>query len=585
MTKLYAAIDIIDDIRTCGFFPDKQHLAVLMKYLRKLNVRRLEWITNDWMDIHVDYPHGFDLESEAIQAAHREGIEFHAVYKTFEGALHSRVLPHEAPCPAGTPVWRDERGVLPGVESFIAENPELCMEIRPDLPRPSGALTTLRVALSPDSPVPAINSHAFSLWTGRANGQFECYTQPFSVSMIDGNARTSGKIPSGPLLIINGLSIGPETPYLELRNEKAGPLLLQNRPGGKTLECLNHRGELLPNTPATPSASSFASSSFTQINFSWLDSIGLQIIPWGKTSEAKNFLADKQKLNPLLGKTRAYDSFWEVEGKCTEFPQGASIGAFRGKPRYLPGILNPVYPAVRRHWLTRIEQLINQGVDGVNIRPTSHYHPTDYRDYGFNPPVLEACHGKVNWPGAAACISDAFTQFLREARELLHTHGKKLGVHIMNSDYFERLPDTAVWTNVPPGIGRDWQTWVDKIADYAEYRVGVGNNPEAMAATIDPVVEICRKSHIPLIYQGNPGLLRPSTMFRDPESTANNRARLDNLAGEIDLVRSRSGIAAYLLYEVHSFTILERNNSIRGCEDVEGVLRISGLSDQEQASP
>jgi hypothetical protein len=139
-------------------------------------------------------------------------------------------------------------------------------------------------------------------------------------------------------------------------------------------------------------------------------------------------------------------------------------------------------------------ELIDRGVDGINIRPTSHYHPTDYRDYGFNPPVLEACHGEVDWPAAAGFIGDAFTRFLREARDLLHAHGKELGVHLMNSDYFERLPALPVWTNVPPGIGRNWRTWVREIADYAEYRVGVGNNPAAMAATIDPVAELCRKS-------------------------------------------------------------------------------------------
>ncbi len=587
MTKLYAAIDIIDDILGCGFFPDKQHLAALMKHLRKLKVRRLEWVVNDAKDIHLTYPHGFDLETEAVQAAHREGIEFHAVYKPFEGVGNKLFLPHEAPCPTGTPVWRDERGVFPGVEPFIAENPELCLEIRPDLPQPEVDLTTLRIALSPDSPVQAINDHAFSLWTGRANGQFERYTQPFSVSLTAGDTRTSDKIPSGPFLMINDLNIGPDTPYLKLRNEKAGALILRIRPGGKTLECLNNRGELLPNTPDTPS-----SLISTESKFWWLldDNLMLQAVPWGKTREAKRFLADKQKLMPLLENTGRYDCFdWELWGS-PPFPEGSSIGAFRGKPRNLPGVLNPVYPEVRAHWLDRIGQLLDCGVDGVNIRPTHHLHPTDYRDYGFNPPVLEACHGKVDWQAALGLISDAFTQFLREARDVLHARGKTLGVHFITGPYFERPPTTAAYLNLIPGIGRHWRTWIGEIADYAEFRVGVRDDPKAMAELVDPVAEVCRRHGVPLIYQGNLSLLSQffhltigatgrGTMGRTGESLEEIRK---SLAGEMALVQARPNIDAYLLYETNSFVRFEKSGGLIGCADVENILGLSGFSDKEE---
>ena len=95
------------------------------------------------------------------------------------------------------------------------------------------------------------------------------------------------------------------------------------------------------------------------------------------------------------------------------------------------GNLHPIYPEVRRHWLDLTRYCLDRGADGWSIfRVANHVRPADPWEYGFNEPVLEAAGGKTDIATISRINGNAYTQFLREARELLTSRGKRMTVHL-----------------------------------------------------------------------------------------------------------------------------------------------------------
>ncbi len=122
------------------------------------------------------------------------------------------------------------------------------------------------------------------------------------------------------------------------------------------------------------------------------------------------------------------------------------VGIARGKDAYVRGDLCEAYPEVRAYWLRQIKEFIEMGCDGVDLRLMSHSSGIpDFTQYGYNAPVAAEYARRHRHPmeeGAdpfeiMRIRGDFYTQFVKEAAEVLHASGKRLSVQFHD---FQTLP-------------------------------------------------------------------------------------------------------------------------------------------------
>jgi uncharacterized lipoprotein YddW (UPF0748 family) len=134
-----------------------------------------------------------------------------------------------------------------------------------------------------------------------------------------------------------------------------------------------------------------------------------------------------------------------------------ALAVAKGKELFVPGALSPAYPEVRALWLSHLEECLDAGVDGIDLRDAQHNRALVWEDYGFEAPVLEEYrrrHGVEPVPAnmdrdnQVAIVADFLTQYYRQASRLIRGRGKKVQMHVqpLSRRYM--------------GIKWDWPTWV-----------------------------------------------------------------------------------------------------------------------------
>src|SRR5205085_1189650 len=107
-----------------------------------------------------------------------------------------------------------------------------------------------------------------------------------------------------------------------------------------------------------------------------------------------------------------------------------------------------------------VNELLDAGVDGIDLREENHSTHTDYpEDYGYNPGVIEACQGDVIKNNIARVRGDAYTQFLRKAKELCASRGKPLRINFQLDWYRPNQPLYRALA-YPANIDYQWQRWI-----------------------------------------------------------------------------------------------------------------------------
>jgi hypothetical protein len=110
------------------------------------------------------------------------------------------------------------------------------------------------------------------------------------------------------------------------------------------------------------------------------------------------------------------------------------IACRRGRAKYLPGALCETEPEVQAYWLSWIDEMLDAGVDGIDIREENHSTHTEHpEDYGFNEVVLDLCQQRGM--EVAQVRGEAYTAFLRRAKQQISARGKRLRYNL-NLDYF-----------------------------------------------------------------------------------------------------------------------------------------------------
>lgn len=547
MKEIWVATDFYDDTLVNGQGYSAKQLRDLMAYSKALGATTATWIVDDMWSFYDIAPDGRDVLAEAIEAAHAEGLTFHAVYKPFEGGLDNIELPHTAPRPAGAVFWEDLRGILPITRPFVAAHPELCMQRWPGDEDPGGALAAIRLIKDDDIPL-KLKAEDLSIWTSDVNGRFQRYDRPFTLT------QRSGWEPTYPMgrtcrsVLIQNLSISPEQRYVEVRLHEGalnGQTFRNEYP--YLVELINDRGKTIPGTLA------LAEPPREQYVRHLARPVMRELVRYARMPEVRAFLDDDRAIAEHASEMRAYGR--ATSNRSYALDETRRISIARGKIPRLSAMLNPVYPEAREHWMEAVRFCLDRGADAINIRSSKHGLLQENWAYGYNPPVMEALGGEVDTSRARRVIGDAFTLFLREARELVHGRGRKLGVHLMTN--FLRPRDESC-DNPLEYMDSQWQTWVSEIADFATFRGAFGYRPETVRFAVDRFAEACRSANIPLVYQSH------RRYYTRQNPLAFHPDRIACLRQEMAYALGHPGVSGYEFYETAGFTKIDEQNVLQG---------------------
>jgi hypothetical protein len=358
-----------------------------------------------------------DFLPAAVRAGRAEGLEVFAVIKPFETGMGYTLPARDGePAPAGA--IRSLGGWTFFTTDFTAAHPHLRMERNmSDIPEDLAQRKIDRIRLTAQAGLMAeIDPACLRLWGSDDNGTYKRLPlAPSQLVLETGDPRR---------VVIQDLDIADH--FLALTYEGGSDPLFGNRLDA-LVEVFDREGHLLPLTFSTHPN------------------------PPGRFAET-GFVMNSAGCGSRI--------FW-IQGK-------QALGFAVGVERYLSGALCPAYPKVRKWWLQQIQECIDAGVDGVDVRVCHHNHAVDWEAYGFNEPLVEAFqkrHG-VDIRKDPFCRRDLralqgefYTRFLREARALLHGAGKAMHLHIELG--FQEANHSSELE-----IFFDWKRWLDEgLAD------------------------------------------------------------------------------------------------------------------------
>lgn len=548
--KLVATTDYWDNIIGQDRLFSRQHLDSLHRYLGAIGVSRHQWMYNPAYTFYDDRTTGFDLVREAAASAHAHGLEFFAVIKPFEGGGSGNPFPHTMPAPGGAKVINDLRGMYPMVRPFVAEHPQLCLQRRSVTGRPPGPVSAIRLVKQNDKQTRVKQEH-LSIWTSDKNNGFARYDGPYTFRETVEWRPGFPKSGFCRILHLQGLQLNPDQKYILVRCSLADGSGDFTNERGCLVELADGQGAAIPFIIST------GSPDLKSVMEQYKQNRWQEIFPYFAFPETRNVFADVNEL-----KKHYHDFFtFDERIKLTEQHTLDKIGYVAvacGKPENLVGNLHPIYPEVRQHWLDMVRYCLERDVDGINIRTSNHSRSPEAWEYGFNEPVIKASGGQTDYPTIRRINGDAYTLFLRKARDLIKSYGKSMTVHLYSQML---IPDDRITqlNYIPPNFDWQWQTWIREIADDLEFRGAWTLRPWNLRQALETFYDVTQACNKPFYFQGNMKELK----FDGPYHFT---------AAEIDMVRENPAIDGYVLYETANFTKMDQEKII-GSSSLAALLR------------
>lgn len=552
--KLLATTDYVDNILGTQRLFGRSQMDALHAYLRRLGVARHQWIVDTIWDLYPGHAStaDFDILAEGVESAHAHGLEFYAEIKPFEGGGFGESLPLSLPFPPGAVALRDIRGIYPYARPFVAAHPHLCLKRRPGSYESRGPVTAIRLVKGNDQST-RVGAQHLSLWTSASNNGFTPYTGPISFRET---IEWRPTYPTGTMcrvLHLEGLRIPEEHTYF----------LVQCAVADGDGDFANERGCLVElagsESESMPCILSTGRVAYETHRDRYLRSALYEtLMPYLRMPEVRAELFDEERARAHYRDFYSFDEHRKVTDAYTLDREGY-VAVCRGKPEYMLGNLHPIYPEVREHWLDLVRYCLDRGVDGVNIRHSNHTRSPEDWDYGFNEPAIAAAEGSTDFAAICRANGDAYTQFLREARELVKSRGRNFTIHL----YAQMIaPDDRPWrlNYLPPNFDWQWETWVKEIADDLEFRGVWTLRPWNLRRVLDTFSAVCAAAGKPLYYQGN----QKELSFDGP---------LHFTQAEIDMVKSRTDLDGYVLYETATISRMDDAGEIVGSPQVEALIR------------
>jgi len=550
--KLLATTDYFDNILFGKFRYDRTHLDALHKYLASLGVTRHQWIVDTIWNFYDPQPGGFDLLSEAVNSAHAHGLEFYAEIKPFEGGGFGNAYPHTLPVPENNVILRDMRGIFPIARPFVAANPHLCLKRRPGTYEFNGPVSTIRLVKGDDKPT-RIRPEHLTVWTSDKNNGFSLYTGPLSFRESIEWRATYPKSRLCRIIHLEGLTLPEDHRYI----------LIQCSQADQNGDFKNERGSIIEIISADGSTVPFIVSTGKMNYTSHINSYDNLMY-----NEIARYFRNQKVRDEFAGPDKAMKHYRDAFGfeeriKITEpytLDRMGFLAVACGKPEYMLGNLHPVYPEVRNHWLDMVRYCLDRGVDGINFRTSNHTRSPEEWEYGFNEPVIKAAKGKMDYPTIRHINGSAYTQFFREAKDLIKKRGKSLTIHLYSqmlmpddrSNHLNYIPQNFEW---------QWETWVREIADDLEFRGAWTLREWNLQQVLETFMAVTSKAGKPFYFQGNMKELG----FRDPNKYPFTRR-------ELEMVKNNPGWNGFVLYETANFTRIYHNGRLEGSPDLEDAV-------------
>lgn len=525
--RLEALVDFVDDALGTPFTP--AHVDAMMAALAGMGVSRVSWayygdghggylvpagLDERWSNLARSYESLGNPLRVAAEAAHRHGMELYAYYKPYETGP-AVALPEGSPEGKAYGRIRQRGAWLTWFDPFVVDNPQLRIRRRreetPGHPPEHVPICGLRLTKKDDSPTRVTAEH-LQIWSSRLNFRYQPCDVPFELREEVVPSRRDVRDIGGTLLTREGAPVRTLTltgfelrdPYVLVTTDFSdGPADFENA-GTDILTALDAEGREIPGV--------FFSGAMIYMRER------IHFRDWGLVFDCG------------YGRSRA-----RLDEANTAGNKGV-VAFARGRNEYLPGALCETEPAVREFWLECIAEMIEAGVDGVDFRVENHGTHTEYpEEYGFNEVVLEECarRGKTDRATVAAVRGDAYTSFLRCAREALAAHGRRMRVNL-NLDWFR--PDRPANRRLayPANIDFAWRQWVDeRLFDEGVLRMYA--LPFDAVFTDDVAAEMisrCQAKGIPLTV---------------------NRYIHPTSADEFDRTRRDGRFSGFILYETASY--------------------------------
>ena len=454
--RLEALVDFVDDAIMSPVVITPAHVDAMMAALRDMGVTRVSWAY--YGDGHGGYllPSGLDDKWRnhantwaalgnplrvAAEAAHRNGLETYAYYKPYETGP-GIYFPDGSPEARQFGRIRQRGGWLTWLDPFVVEHPDLRIRHRPDdsIGDLGGVpICALKLFKRDDSPT-RVTRERLQVWSSPLNHRYRQLDLDFAVhEAVEPSAREVRDV-NGALVTKKGDPVRTLTlsgfrladPYVLVTTDFTdGPPDFQNT-GTDMLAAFDEQGNEIPGV-------------FAAGNGIW-EASRVDFRNWGLIFD--------------VGRGRA---LVHLDAPNASGRQGL-IAFARGRNEYLPGALCETEPQVRAFWLSCIREMLDAGVDGIDFRVENHGTHTDYDDeYGYNDAVLEACArlGKTDKETVAQVRGEAYTKFLRDAKDLIASHGKRMRINL-NIDWFRPDPPPGRRLAYPANIDYDWERWVDE---------------------------------------------------------------------------------------------------------------------------
>ncbi len=564
--KLIATTDFIDNIRITErgsrygkpvvrsgdyyenhlCFMDRAQLDGLHEYLSSIGVTRHQWIVDTIWTLYETYPRGFDLLKEAAGSAHKYGIEFYAEIKPFEAGGFGPVLPHSMPFPDGAVALRDMRGIFPLSRPFAARNTSMNLKRRVASGKNYTAVSDIRLIKS-DENITRVKPENISLWTSSSNNGFAPYKGPLSVRESIEDRYRFPYWRKCRVFHMEHLKIPPGHTYFLLRCSLADDQGDFSNEKGSIIEFVDGDGNILPHTLSTgPIDLDDHYESF------YRSKVMGQLVRYLKLPEVRAEIDDLKRMQEHYHNFYSFDEYnlsdWST------FDKEGYVAAAIGKPEYMLGSLHPIYPEVRSHWLQIVQFCLDRNVDGINFRVSNHTRSPEYWDYGFNEVVVDKAKGKTDSMSVSKVNGDAYTLFLREARKLIKSRGKKITIHLL-SDMLIQDNRPGKLNALPPNFEWQWETWVNEIADELEFRGVFKLRPWNLTKVLETFGRVVRSADKPLYLQGD---FHGRSFERHYSSTKS----------EWDLVNKHPALDGYVLYETANFTRINERGKVEGSPDI-----------------
>jgi hypothetical protein len=536
--RIEALVDFVDDAINAPEPISESHVDAMMQRLVECGVSRVSWAYygdghggyfipapgseepgKSWWTLAETYHRLGNPLRVAVESAHRHGLEIYAYYKPYETGIAS-LYPEGSPEAQRWGRLAHIGGRLSWMDRFVLDRPDLRIQRRAgDLPADlsTRAVHAVRLVKKDDSPTRVTREH-LQLWTSPLNYRYERLPVDFAVRETVEPSSKEVRDQNGTVLTRAGQPVRVLTlsgfhltgRYLAVVTDFADPPADFHNAGTDLLVALDADGQEIPGVFATGGAVWYRDQ--------------VDLYHWGLV----------------------FDTGWGRQPVYLDEPiaspgrrAGGLVAFARGRNAYLPGALCETEPKVEAYWLSCIREMLDAGVDGIDIREESHSTHTDYPlEYGYNSAVLAECERR-HTDDIAQVRGDAYTGFLRRAKALTCRTGKPMRYNLQ-IDWFRPDPPSARAPAYPLNIDFQWRRWLDEgLMDAAILRFF--HLPFECLYEDDiarEMIQRCRSKGLPM--------------------AVNRYVRAETLADEFRRIQDDGRFQSFVLYETNRFMRAQR---------------------------